>query len=480
MRRRGGVWSAWVVCAAAMLVMLCARVSPVMGDAETNPFGVVEAFWRPEDACELGAGWERIIFDWSQIQPDSADTWNTLNVDERWLQAAAECGREVVAVVKHTPAWATDGTPGIGVPRGLFLPPDDPGNLWAAFMRRAAAYYAPLGVNRWIIWNEPDIPAGTYGYEFEGTIEDYAQLVKVAYLAAKEANPSARIHLAGVTYWHDVNAGRRLYLERLLETLAADPQAGANGAYFDVATLHIYFRSETVYTITTETRRLLERYGLGEKAIWIGETNASPNRDPLWPVERPDYQITLEQQSAFLVQAAALGLAAGAEAISVYKFFDSAIEPGGESFALIRADGSRRPAFTTWQNIAVEMRGAVVENVALGQTAAVSAVRIPRQDGTILLVMWARTGEGAVVRVPAIGEDEPLLVQTSSGEFIEMLPQAGFYSVTLPGAICNRRDGCAVGGSPLLLYLPSASRIEDIVEISGAGETALSWSDEDT
>ncbi|MBZ0303783.1 MAG: hypothetical protein K8J31_28845, partial [Anaerolineae bacterium] len=176
---------------------------------ENNPFGVVEGFWFPDVTCDLHAGWERIIFDWSQHQPTGPDDWHTLNVDDRWLKAANQCSREVVALLKNTPAWATDGTAGPGVPRGLYLPVDDPGNVWANFVRRSAAYYANRGVRHFIIWNEPDISQETYGFEFEGTVEDYAQLVKVAYLAAKEGNPAAVIHLAGTTYWHDVNSGQR-------------------------------------------------------------------------------------------------------------------------------------------------------------------------------------------------------------------------------------------------------------------------------
>src|SRR5215470_5286423 len=56
--------------------------------SDQNVFGVVEAFWLPDVACQLHPGWERIIFDWSQHQPGGPDDWNTLNVDDRWLQAA--------------------------------------------------------------------------------------------------------------------------------------------------------------------------------------------------------------------------------------------------------------------------------------------------------------------------------------------------------------------------------------------------------
>lgn len=430
-----------------------------------NPLGVIEGFWLADEACALGASWERIIFDWAEHQPDGPESWNTLNVDERWLRAAATCGREVVAVVKHTPAWATDGTPGIGVPRGLERAPDDPANLWGAFMARAAAHYAPFGVNRFIIWNEPDIPAGTFGYEFEGTLEAYARLVVVASVAAKAANPDAQIHLAGVTYWHDVNAGRRLYLDRLLERLAAEPGAAEHGGYFDVATLHIYFRTETVYAITRETRALLDRHGFTRQRIWIGETNASPNRDPAWPVVRPNWQVTLEQQAAFLVHAAALGLAAGADHIGAYKLNDWNLAPGGESFGLIRPDGTRRPAFTTWAMLGPLLTG--ITDARLFTSGGVEGVRLRRSDGVTVWVLWARTAEGALVQVEAAA---PVRVRDAFGAAVTADP-AGLVSLFLAGASCNRRDGCAVGGAPLIVEGAPGDAL-DLVYHVGAGEDA--------
>lgn len=417
-----------------------------------SPFGAIEAFWLPEAACEIGVGWDRIIFDWAQHQPTGPDDWNTLNVDERWLTTAQACGREVVAIIKHTPAWATDGTPSIGVPRGLTLPVDDPDNLWARFLRRAAEYYAPRGVSRFIIWNEPDIPAGVYGYEFEGSVEDYAQLLRVAYHALRAGNPGAIVHLAGTTYWHDVNAGRPLYVERLLDVLTADPEAPAHGWYFDVLTLHIYFRVETITTIVSAMRAVLDRHGLGDKAIWIAETNASPNLDPLWPVTRPNWQIDLDQQAAFLLQAAALGLAADVERIGVYKFFDWSIAPGAESFALIRHDQSRRPAFDTWGLVIDQF--STVTGADLGQTAAADVVHLRRSDGTHLIAAWARTAAAGLITITSETTSGQLL--DVYGNMMEISPADGVYTLILPGAQCNRRDGCPVGGLPALLVLPAA------------------------
>lgn len=447
-----------VLACAALLLCAAPVAGQPAGDAPPEtaavpPFGAVEVFWLPEVACEMGIGYDRIIFDWAQHQPTGIDDWNTLNVDERWLRAAAACNREVIAVIKHTPAWATDGTPSIGVPRGLYLPADDPANLWARFLRRAAEFYAPLGVRRFIIWNEPDIPAGVYGYEFEGSVEDYAQMLRIAHHALRAGNPSVRVHLAGTTYWHDVNAGRRLYIDRLLEVLAADPDAPANGWYFDVLTLHIYFRVETVYQIVHEMRAVLDRYGLADKSIWIGEMNASPNLDPLWPVTRPNWQIDLDQQASFLLQGTALALAAGADHVAVFKFYDWSLGAGEESFALIRTDGSPRPALQTWRFVIESFAG--VQSAAYTPSPTAAVVRLRRDDETDLIIAWARTADAALVRIPATHSQAQIADQY--GTMMTVAPVEGTYTLALPGARCNRRDGCAVGGLPAILIQPGGA-----------------------
>lgn len=456
---------------ALFVCLLLAAPAYAQDAAPDNIFGIIEGFWLQDDACEIGAGWERIIFSWAQHQPTGPDDWHTLNVDDRWLEAARQCNREVVALLKDTPGWATDGLAGPGVPRGLYLPVDDPANLWANFVRRAAEYYAGRGVRRFIIWNEPDITRETYGFEFEGSLEDYAQLLKVAALAAREGNPDALIHIAGVTYWHDVNEGQRLYLDRLFERLTADPDAAEHGYYFDAVTLHIYFRTDTVYQIVDETRALLERYGLGDKAIWLGEMNASPNLDPDWPVTRPRWQITLDQQSAFLAQAVGLSLAAGADAIGVYKFYDWSLPPGEEAFGLIRADESRRPAFDTWRWLAGQLRD--VRGAALAHSDRVNVVRIDLPGETALLA-WARQGMAVELRVGATGTQSSLYDQY--GKMMTVSPVGGVYVLALPGAVCNVSDGCPVGGYVTTLIQPAGEL--HVEEMTADGLQPLAFNEE--
>lgn len=420
--------------------------TPRPGGARDPRFGVVEAFWSPEQAAALGPGWERILFYWSEIQPAGPEDWNTLHVLEEWLREADAQGRQVVGLLKHTPAWATDGPAFGGVPRGLYLPVEDPDNLWANYVRRIAAYYGPLGVHHWIIWNEPDIDVDTYGNEFAGSVADYYRLVKVAYLVMKETDPQAQIHLAGVTFWHDELAGREQYVQRFLEVAAADPEAAAHGYFFDYLSLHIYFRVETVGWIVTRMEEIQASFGL-DKPIWIVETNAAPTMDPLWPVERPTFAVDLAQQAWYIVQAYALGFAAGAESIGVYKFSDVLVPPGAESFGLLRADFSERPAFVAYQTVIEYLQGFTA--VAVQETAAYRVVSFTRPGDTVH-VLWAREPTAVTLRFPA-GAAAATLV-TALGETAPLPAVDGAYLLTLEGARCY--DECIIGGPPLLVVEP--------------------------
>lgn len=445
-----------------ILVLQQAAAQPIDdGRRYVDPrFGAIESFWAPEEAAELKVGWERILFYWNEIQPTGPDDWNTLHVLEEWLIDANAQGRTVLGLLKNTPAWATDGPPFSGVPRGLDLPVDDPDNLWAGYVRKVVDYYAPRGVHNWIIWNEPEIEVGVYGHEFSGNVEEYYQLLKVAYQVAKERDPQAVIHLAGWSYWHDPD-----YLRRFLEVATADPEAEANNYFFDVIPLHIYFRVETVQTLVEETDRIQNEFGI-DKPIWVNETNAAPNIDVLWPVERPQFQIDLDQQAWYVVQSHALGFAAGAERIGVYKLVDILLPPGGESFGILRPDFSKRPAFYSYLTTIRYLNGFTFP-VEKQQRGDYFIFTFHRPQG-VTRILWARTPASVTVQVPALAE-EGLLV-SAVGDTAAIPSTDGFYTITLEGARC--RGECLVGGPPLFLVERGVGKVESIATAEPATRAA--------
>lgn len=413
---------------------------PQADDEMNDPrFGIVEAFWHPDDAAELSVGWDRILFYWNEIQPTGPDDWNTLHVLEEWLQDARDGNRMVMGLLKNTPPWATDAEPYSGVPRGLYLPVDDPNNLWAGYVRKVVEYYAPLGVHHWIIWNEPEIEVGVYGHEFSGSTSDYYQLLKVAYQVAKANDPEAVIHLAGWSYWHDPE-----WLGKFLQVATADPEGAANNYFFDTITLHIYFRVETVEELVEETRAIQKRYGL-DKPIWINETNASPNLDPLWPVERPNFQVDLEQQAWYIIQAHALGFGADSASIGIYKLLDILLPEGGESFGILRPDGSRRPAFYAYRTTIKYLSGFTFP-VGRQKENNFYAFAFQRPEG-VTRILWARQASDLIVRVPALAAEAILVSAMGHERSIEA--DEGYYRIHLQGARCA--PACDIGGPPVFI-----------------------------
>lgn len=366
-----------------------------------------------------------------------------MHVADEWLQWAQAEGRELVGLLKNTPLWAAAGElPGeANPPRGLDLAIDDPGNLWATFVRRAVSFYGPRGVHRWIIWNEPDIAPGVYGQEWAGTIEQYYRLLKVAYLVIKEVDSTAQVHLAGLTYWHDQG-----WLREFMQVVVADPEAPGHDYFFDTVSLHIYFQTDTVDFIVYETRAALAAFGVS-KPIWINETNASPDSDPLWPIERPRFQVDLREQASFILESYALGLAAGTQRISVYKLMDVGLPPGGEPFGLLRPDHSRRPAFTAYRLVTQHYAGAVSARTIRDP---LWAQVILDRGGLTTRVFWARTTAEVLLEVPALAPQAVLIDQDGNEFYLD--GQGGTYQITLPGARCaDVVLGCIIGGPTYLL-----------------------------
>ena len=121
----------------------------------------------------------------------------------------------------YTPQWASTtpekGRP-VDPPRGLELAYNDPNNSWGQFVRKLATRQRGV-VDNWIVWNEPDMFQPGLRYTFDGSYEQYAQLLKVAYLNIKEVNPEAKVIVGGFAYWWDKEYNRPPYLGPLLEVI---------------------------------------------------------------------------------------------------------------------------------------------------------------------------------------------------------------------------------------------------------------------
>jgi hypothetical protein len=459
--------------------------------------GLVQGIQAPDLAFQAGARWDRVIFPWSLIQKNGPKSWEQMYFSDAAIRAQVERGVTMVGLIIYTPQWAstnpTYGRP-IDRPQGLNLAYNDQRNTWGQFVRQLAIRQRGV-VDNWIIWNEPDVFDPKVRYTWDGSYEEYFQLLKTAYLNIKEVNPQARVILGGLSYWWDKKYARTSYLESLLQVIERDPDNRRNGAYFDAVTLHVYNAPLNSYAVPLITRQTLEAHGL-TKPIWIDESNAVPFGDPASPLPYSPMAATLDQQAAYVIQSTALALAAGVERYAIYKAVDEKPENGSDLYGLVRNDHSLKPAYLAYQVAAAYFQdvqsatyswpgSAEVPTPAEVQSILDSADSHPQfiwpaQVSQVVLdrgphlttVLWNNSPFDVTHSVSANARQATLVTRSGATETITA--RGGFYKVELPGSRHNPDKSdysiYMIGGDPFILDeqvapLPSGrvrSRIEKV------------------
>ena len=239
--------------------------------------------------AKIGAGWERVVLSWADIQPNGPDDFSWLGRTLPPKAVAGELNRGVrlAGLLQFTPTWAATDLvdPGRSVPQNLDLPDDDPSNYWGRFVYETVRYYAGR-IDEWIVWNEPEFKpndaAGTGSYTWLGTDQEFARLMEVAYRAAKRANPRAIVAFPGTSYWVEKNAGRAQFYERFLRLEASNPAARDNNYYHDAVPLNLYRAPDDLVRLYQVFTHLEKKYGLN-KPLWLLELNAMPTDDTTIP-----------------------------------------------------------------------------------------------------------------------------------------------------------------------------------------------------
>ena len=209
-----------------------------------------------------GAGAEsvRTAFYWPAIQRHAPDRFDFAATDRTVLAAAARRLR-VLPIVSGTPAWAATR------PGDETSPPRAAGD-YGTFLRVLAGRYGPQGslwaehpevprlpIREWQVWNEPNL---TRYWSRQPFARSYVRLLAAARRSLREADPGARVVLAGLPN-ESWTALRSVY------------RAGGR-RHFDAVALHPYTgKPRNVVRLVELARREMRRFGDRRKPVWVTE-----------------------------------------------------------------------------------------------------------------------------------------------------------------------------------------------------------------
>ena len=219
----------------------------------------------------------------------------------------------------------------------------NPSNPYASFVYAAVQRYKPggalaaqlrwradQGIRVWEAWNEPDLRQF-----WSGSVQDYARVLKVTYLAVHQADPLAQVMFGGMAYNNpEIND----YLARTLAVIAQDPDREAYHWYFDIAAIHSYSSALRSGQLVRRAKQVLAAYGL-DRPVWLNESGLPVWDDypgPTWTAASPadrQFRGTQEEQALYVIESTALAWASGAEVVFIHQLYDDCgNQPAGTDF----------------------------------------------------------------------------------------------------------------------------------------------------
>jgi hypothetical protein len=313
----------------------------------------------------LNVGWVKMQVSWKvhQPEPNRYDDEYFAELD-RLMDGANGNNIKVLLSVSKAPEWSRPTTEMDGPPADYALFEQFMATLAARYQGRVAAYE---------LWNEPNLQR-----EWNGTPLNAADLVELTRRGAagvREADPSALI-ISAAPATTGINDGitaidDRVYLRQMLEAgvasvvdgIGVHPYGWANPPDSSVANPGLapshnnhpsFFFSDTL----NDYRALLLEYGAVDKQLWVTEFGwgsfggfFDDFGTPAAPPEGVEFMANVSEYQQALYIMRAYELAHGWDWVGPLFLWNlnfgetlgSAYSESG--YSLLRADGSRRPAY---------------------------------------------------------------------------------------------------------------------------------------
>ena len=264
------------ICAGVVLVLLAIALPVATAHARTPPgfFGISDPFPAGPSAKDLRRmgrghlGWVHTGFVWAQLEPSRGQfDWNR---SDAVVGKLASEGVRTLPYIYGSPRYAASAAnrPPLGSNRAR----ED----WSAFLRAAVNRYGPGGtywttrysvehpgkhpepVSAWQVWHEPSLSK-----YFHGSAAKYAKLLRISHHAIHQADPHAKVILAGLPAYAKPTAWsflRRLYEQKRIKRS------------FDGVAVHPYAPTVHYQAVALKrTRRVVKRHHDGHTPIWITE-----------------------------------------------------------------------------------------------------------------------------------------------------------------------------------------------------------------
>ncbi len=416
-------------------------------------------------AKEAGAGLNRWALYWNETQFSTntdPDSWS-------WEYADSIINRDVANAIETIPIltgtaekFVTSGSAAIGPPRiggGLFpgapiiegagistaasVPAGleepvfvdgaiNPANPWGWFVYNVVHRYKDR-VRAWEIWNEPD-----FDLFWSGSNAEYVRLLKVGYLAAKAADPTTTVLFGGMAYWEDQG-----FLPEVLDLIVSDPDAAANGFFFDVLPIHLYANPYHIKNLAPWAKDQMTARGISGKPVWVNETNIALCERYGCP---STYRASETEQASFVIQAMALSFVSNVDRLFAFQLYD---DGNTEDFGFRDNEGLYRASYVAFQVGSRYLRSPSA--VAQGSVGQIERIVL---DGTPLgrvTVVWnnGTTETATGIRASAASA---LLVDQGGNQSVTTAVD-GFYVLVLPGKTNQYAAGAEgeVPGRPFLI-----------------------------
>jgi len=379
-------------------------------DISASHFGMVDAARQGiEEIRALGIAWDRPHpgpFVWGHIEPQQGQyRWHEA---DGYVQTVQSQDMATLATIwPFAPwdqaNWGTSDPGGLIFERELGRSRRKPNDMdaYKAFVSALVERYDGDGrddmpglkfpIKHWEASNEPS-NQGEFHTFFDGSPEDYLEVLSATYQAVKEADPEAKVlhaGMAGVT---------------TSEVSFWEPVFAKGNEYFDIANIHSIEASDKLYV--PEFKELLAKHGI-DKPIWV--TEVQHNSD-----------IGLEEHAQLFARSYLIAFGNGAEKIFYTMFRVPPFAPAQHrQAALIGDNGEKRPAYHALKTLVTKLDGFTSVEKLSGEHYVFTV------DGEEVHVLWGTgtvsTEAGQIVITDIFGQkiDTPTIELSRSPVFIE-------------------------------------------------------------